>query len=134
MQTVAGLVDRNRVLLVFAPSGQDPRVQTQIRLLSRHSAEMKERDLVLLPVFLQSGTPTGSDTLRELQPPPVSDAEQLALRRQYTIGQTDFAVVLLGKDGGEKFRSTTPVPVERLDQIIDAMPMRKNEMKQPRPK
>jgi hypothetical protein len=36
--------------------------------------------------------------------------------------------VLLGKDGGEKLRSRTPVTMERLNTLIDAMPMRQQEV------
>jgi hypothetical protein len=35
----------------------------------------------------------------------------------------------VGKDGGEKLRSDTVVSPEQLFSIIDAMPMRKDEMK-----
>ncbi len=129
MQVVQSLSDKNRVLLVFARAASDPLVQQQIKLLAHHSTEMKERDLVLLPLYLDNALPANADTLRELQSSPVSDAEQLSLRRQYKISQRDFAVVLLGKDGGEKFRSSTPVSIERINHIIDAMPMRQDEMK-----
>ena len=133
MQTLASLADKNRVLLVFAPSARDPRVSQQIKLLSHHSAERKERDLVLLPIFLDPTTPPDADTLRDLNPQPVPDVEQLTLRSRFHIAQKDFAVVLIGKDGGEKFRAATPVTLERLDHIIDAMPMRQNEIKRKPP-
>ena len=38
-----------------------------------------------------------------------------------------FAAVLVGRDGGEKFRSSEPVPAEKLFGLIDAMPMRRRE-------
>ena len=41
-----------------------------------------------------------------------------------------FEAVLVGKDGGEKLRATTPLTSERLFEIIDAMPMRRQEMRQ----
>ncbi len=40
-----------------------------------------------------------------------------------------FTFLLIGKDGGEKFRTDTLVTSEKLFAIIDAMPMRKREMK-----
>ena len=42
--------------------------------------------------------------------------------------KSDFVVVLTGKDGGEKYRSEHPITLEKLYAIIDAMPMRKQEM------
>ncbi len=41
-----------------------------------------------------------------------------------------FSVHLIGKDGGEKYTSDKPVTLQKLYFIIDAMPMRKDEMKQ----
>jgi hypothetical protein len=48
----------------------------------------------------------------------------LVLHRQ---GASSFAVVLVGKDGGEKRRSNDVVAVEELFAQIDAMPMRQSE-------
>lgn len=41
-----------------------------------------------------------------------------------------FEAVLVGKDGGEKLHSTTPLTPERLFETVDAMPMRRQEMRQ----
>jgi hypothetical protein len=38
--------------------------------------------------------------------------------------------VLIGKDGGEKLRRTTPLSPEELFAIVDAMPMRRAEMRE----
>ncbi len=42
------------------------------------------------------------------------------------------AVLLLGKDGGVKLRRPGPVPAERIFALIDEMPMRRDEARQPR--
>jgi hypothetical protein len=39
-------------------------------------------------------------------------------------------VILIGKDGGEKLNSRTPVSVNQLEKLIDSMPMHKHEMQQ----
>lgn len=39
-----------------------------------------------------------------------------------------FAVLLVGKDGGEKHRWTTPVLMKEIFGLVDAMPMRRREM------
>ncbi len=49
--------------------------------------------------------------------------------RKYEASAQTFTFILFGKDGGEKLRSREPVSLEKLYQTIDAMPMRKNEMK-----
>jgi hypothetical protein len=43
------------------------------------------------------------------------------------LGASDFVVVLVGKDGGEKFRTKKPISVLKLDDLVDAMPMRRQE-------
>lgn len=41
-----------------------------------------------------------------------------------------FTFVLIGKDGGEKFRSEKLVDHKQLFGLVDAMPMRRYEMQQ----
>lgn len=43
---------------------------------------------------------------------------------------TAFTLILVGKDGGEKFRSNRVTTADELFAIIDAMPMRRLEMRQ----
>ncbi|RYE36592.1 MAG: DUF4174 domain-containing protein [Sphingobacteriaceae bacterium] len=50
------------------------------------------------------------------------------LFKKYKANPKGFTFILFGKDGGEKMRSTQPVSLEKLYQVIDSMPMRKNEM------
>lgn len=55
------------------------------------------------------------------------------LEREFVVetrfGAPAFSVVLIGKDGGEKLRRTTPLPPEELFAVVDAMPMRRAEMR-----
>ena len=51
-----------------------------------------------------------------------------ALRERYAVPEGAFAVVLIGKDGGEKERYDKPVQPDVLYEVIDAMPMRRREM------
>ena len=48
---------------------------------------------------------------------------------QIQFGTKSFSVVLIGKDGGEKLRRATPLSPEELFAIVDAMPMRRAEMR-----
>lgn len=43
--------------------------------------------------------------------------------------KSGFQLILIGKDGGEKFHSDEPVTLQQLYGLIDAMPMRKAEIK-----
>ncbi len=121
-RSLASLVDTNRVLLVIAPSDADPRFKRQLALLRGHAAEMKERDLVLVANLVHAGPPA----------PYLVDNDALATRHRFHVEDGDFAVLLLGKDGDEKLRSATPIPMARLNRTIDAMPMRQQEMKHSR--
>ncbi len=132
-QTLAKLRDTYRVLLVFAPSDRDPRYVQQAKLLARHGAEMQERDLVVVPVVTERGPQITADTLRVIPGPGLSDEEQLLVRQRLHVAPETFAVVLLGKDGGEKLRVMAPLGIDRLNQTIDAMPMRQDEIKQRKP-
>lgn len=50
--------------------------------------------------------------------------------KQWNIATaTPFTFLLVGKDGSEKFRATEMVTRQKLFATIDAMPMRKQEMK-----
>ncbi len=88
---------------------------------------MAERDLVAVAVLSkwQDGDEDFSNTRAPLSDP----GEQQSLRRRFHIHPSDFTVILLGKDGGEKFRSHTPVAIDQLTRIVDAMPMRQQEMR-----
>ena len=48
---------------------------------------------------------------------------------QARMGAKAFSVVLIGKDGQEKLRRTSPLAPNELFAIVDAMPMRQAEMR-----
>lgn len=132
-QTIASLVDKSRILLLFAPSDTSPLFQRQLTLLAHHGPDLAERDLVLLPILGNAGPAASTNTLRDLHPPVVSPTlsiqEQLTLRHRFHIAPGDFTILLLGKDGGEKLRQQIPITLEKLNATIDAMPMRRDEIR-----
>lgn len=79
-------------------------------LLQGRQTGFEERDLIPQEIFDE--TPDGD-----------------AVREQYGIERGTFAVILIGKDGGEKFRSEEPVGPKVFFDRIDAMPMRRREMR-----
>lgn len=101
---------RSRVLVVSAPSPGDERLAAQRTILEREHSGRRERDLVTVEAV-------GSGT------------EALALRRRLGLSSDRFAAVLIGKDGGAKLTADEPIPAARLFRTIDAMPMRKDEMR-----
>jgi hypothetical protein len=118
--TLAQLRDHFRVLLIFAPKPDDPQLEIQLRTLAEHAPAVSQRDLIAIALPYANPSPT-STTL--------SAAEANHLRRQFDIPPTTFAVLLIGKDGGEKLRASHPLSIDRLNTTIDAMPMRQQEMR-----
>ncbi len=127
--TLASLRHDYRPLLIFARS-PDREFREQMQMLAQHTQDLHERQILLVPIpphgkageasAWEGLVPRGS--LGELSP-----GECVSARRRFHIGQDEFAVILLGKDGGEKLRSRTPVTMERLVKLIDSMPMRQKE-------
>ena len=108
--TIAQMKWERRVLIVSAPTAEDPALAEQRRILAAWKTSADARDLILVEVV--------SDTVRGASDPAA------ALRRKYNLPST-FTAILIGKDGGEKLRSAKPFPAAALEATIDAMPMRK---------
>jgi hypothetical protein len=119
--TLADLRDRARPLLIFAPKPDDPQLEIQLRTLAEHPSQASDRQIVPLALPFHAPEPTAAK---------LSEAEAVATRRRFNVAPGDFTVILIGKDGGEKLRSQKPLSMEKLNATIDAMPMRRDEMRQ----
>ena len=106
MNTTKAQYSAHRKLLIFGNAEAATLATQQLQLLQKDSAGVKERDIEIIPVKQNSG-----------------------LHKQYTVSEKVFTVILVGKDGGEKHRTHKLLSPEALFAIIDAMPMRKAEMK-----
>jgi hypothetical protein len=111
---------KNRVMLFFAPSPEDEQYQEQLEYLS-NDQDLQERDLVVFHIFAEQGGFAGEQRL--------SEEESEAVRQPFAIDKQRFAVVLIGKDGTEKQRWQKPVESSEVFALIDAMPMRRQEMR-----
>jgi hypothetical protein len=120
--------DCYRPLLVFAPSARDAAFAAQQGLLDQYADDMMDRNLLYVPVLAEMGAGSGQfDGPLDAPYVVLKPSEMDALRARFRVGRSEFAVVLVGKDGGEKFRTSKPVSVLRLDEIVDAMPMGREE-------
>ena len=99
---------RNRIVVALAASPADPGLAEQRRLFAGLGAGARDRDLVL--VEATDGTPAGA-----------------ALRGRFG-GGAGFKAVLVGKDGDEKLSAAAPLGRDALFPVIDAMPMRREEV------
>jgi len=96
-----------RPVIVFGAADSDV-FRKQLELFNRASDAFRERDIVLIPVSNESG-PQG-------------------LRTAYRVAPGEFEVLLAGKDGGVKLRSRKIVQPGDIFGLVDAMPMRRQEM------
>lgn len=111
---------KNRILLVFSPD-ESTNIEKQLSVFSKHQEGMQERDLLVFEIT--NGSVHHPDGGR--------DGKKVAdnLRDKYRIAENQFSVILIGKDGTEKLRQNEVLDAETLFTIIDAMPMRKQEIK-----
>ena len=93
-----------RQLLIFGAN--QPEFKSQLQLLKQDSVGMTDRDLLVYTY--KDGS---------------------SFHKKYAVKPGQFTIILIGKDGGEKFRSYTVVKPETLFALIDSMPMRKAEMR-----
>ena len=120
LTTLADQRNQTRPLLIFAEHANDPQMGIQLRILKEHVAEASDRQIVPIALPFREPGPTALQLS-------ATDAE--AARRRLNVQGSDFVVILLGKDGGTKLRSSKPIPMSKLEETIDAMPMRKDEMR-----
>ncbi len=112
---------QNRILLVFAPSDNDERLSTTRSLAREHSRGFDDRHLITVVALPDEGTLGGQ---------PLATMQTESLRERYGIGPSDFEVFLIGKDGGVKLRLDRAPEAAELFELIDSMPMRRQEMRE----
>lgn len=109
-----------RPLLVFAPTSNDPRLVQTLSRLDADRCGVLDRDMVIGVVVGQGSSTLDGQAL---------DTEQVQrLTGRYAVGDSDFTVVLIGKDGGEKLRVNEVPDLRTVFAVIDGMPMRSREM------
>ena len=59
----------------------------------------------------------------------LSEPAARAIRARYRVENEDFAVLLIGKDGGVKQTSRSVPDLDQMFALIDGMPMRQMEMR-----
>ncbi len=112
-----------RVLVVSASTGDDPGLRAQDAILSADgdgqvARDMADRDIKVIRLVGVHG-PAGVDPS--------------ALRERLSLPPDRFEVVLVGKDGMIVLRRRQPVPLGELFDRIDAMPMRRDEIRRRAP-
>jgi hypothetical protein len=113
---------KNRLLFLFAPNRNHPMFDSLHKSLSAQKAEVADRDLVIFEILESDPSSMNSKHL-------ASEAA-LSLRKRYKVNQGEFAVLLVGKDGGIKLNRQNETRLEDIFALIDTMPMRREEIRQ----
>lgn len=103
----------NRLLLVFAPDDNNSNFVEQLDVIGKNARGIKERDLVVWEL-----APTGKHAVQRKE-----------LLVKFDVEESAYTLILLGKDGLEKYRSNKPVSMEEIFRVIDQMPMRRQEIR-----
>jgi hypothetical protein len=111
---------KNRVLVLFSPSESDASFRSQKQGLDFSAEDVLERDLMVLEIIEKGQSRAGNQLL--------SEKSVQAIRKRFGVQAGAFQVLLIGKDGGVKLRSSEPVSMKDLFGLIDSMPMRQQEM------
>lgn len=112
----------NRLLFLVAPDSSTPAVAQARDNLEHRFEAVVDRDLLVIQLFLDGQSLVGD------RPITVSEAAQLRL--ELGIDSDEQLLVLIGKDGGEKRRAPLLTDVQEIFTQIDAMPMRRNEIRE----
>jgi len=107
-----------RVLVVSAPKANDSDLTAQNAILKSDFDGQAERDLTIIRLVGAEG-PAGVDAQ--------------ALRERLSLPPDRFEVVLVGKDGTTVLRRRQPISLGDLFDRIDAMPMRRDEIRKRTP-
>lgn len=105
-------------LILFAPDTHNSTLRQQMALLHGHDLELSKRNTVFVPVITHRTSAEEVAFGENIDPGTYPD--QLSARQHFGIHADDFAVVLIDKDGTERFRSVTPVPITTIETTIDA--------------
>lgn len=109
-----------RPLFIFADSTANSALAEQRRIFAASRAGLVERDVALIWVIGNNVSIDGGPGLHQTA---------AALRARYGVGPTEFKAMLVGKDSSVKLASSSAIRVESLYSTIDAMPMRRDEMR-----
>jgi hypothetical protein len=111
---------KNRVLVILSPTESDLSFQLQKQESASSPEGVLDRDLVILEILEQEKSRIGKQLL--------SEKSVQNIRKKLGVQTGPFQVLLIGKDGGVKLRSSEPVSMKDLFGLIDSMPMRQQEM------
>lgn len=111
----------NRVLVAFANDERNPHAHSLTRALAAARCELVDRDMVTGLILLKGTSRIGEVT--------ISNEIDGLLRSRLGIQPGEFAVLLIGKDGGVKAHYDSVPDLSEIFALVDGMPMRRAELR-----
>ena len=109
---------KHRIILVFGNTESSNDALTT--RFQQHMEDIHERDILYF--LIGENIVTNADSFLE-------KGYTKSLRKKYAVDEQTMSVILIGKDGGEKYRRSY-LDLEEIYGVIDVMPMRMREMQQ----
>jgi hypothetical protein len=100
---------KRRVVLSFSADKSTPERISLLKQIEKYQCEFDDRQMVHIDLIAGS-------------------SDHQLLSRQFSVPNTNFNLVLLGKDGGVKLLTSQP-SLENVMILIDTMPMRQRELR-----
>jgi hypothetical protein len=119
--------DRHRILVSFAPRPDTAASMEQTSAILARRADLEERDLLVYQLYSEADATALHRTSQS-----ISVESARAIYSLYSVKPDDQVAILIGKDGGAKARYALPVDLKKVFDVVDAMPMRQQEMDQRR--
>ncbi|RUA34255.1 MAG: hypothetical protein DSY77_06075 [Bacteroidetes bacterium] len=113
---------KNRLLIIYSNDQKSAPFEGQLAKISQNKEGYQKRDLKVIILKNQKVDIWNSNENHHL------DFHQIVKKLNIEEIQP-FQNLLIGKDGGVKLRSNSPISNEKLFETIDAMPMRRREMR-----
>jgi hypothetical protein len=113
---------KNRLLFVFAPHNSHSSLIDLKDDLFTQKEEILDRDLIIFEILENGPSYIGKNRID------IQTAEHI--RQKFHPAPGRLTIVLVGMDGGVKFRRSGLVQLDEIFSLIDAMPMRREEMRQ----
>lgn len=116
---------KNRVIVIHAPDNKTAasELKNLEKQIALQKAALKDRDLLLLHVGELPRRAPGYATH-------LSESEAASIRARLNLTGQDLQLVLIGKDGGTKsIQKGLQANLDAFFVLIDAMPMRRQEMR-----
>ena len=113
---------KNRLLFIFAEDDSHPFFTDLQRQIVAQKADVDNRELIVFE--LPAHSPARINTI------PLDRKDADSIRKHFAISGDTLTLILVGKDGGIKLKSSNQVKLSEVFKLIDSMPMRQREMQQ----